>query len=119
VRPNDCNDARVKVAGQVLTDDELRILRKLSQLAPNHLISLALPNLNQLSIPDQRGLDGLIAKQCIRSPGVAAGSGNMVYGLNEFGYALAAYVQESLEELHPVESDQSGAEREESPKTEP
>ena len=89
-------DARVQMAAQALTQDEIRILKKLSRLAPDGAYDLVDPNWGQLTFPDQHGLDGLIRKGCIESVGVNVKTGTVFYAVNWLGYALAEAVEKEL-----------------------
>ncbi len=52
-----------------------------------------------LSLPDQRGLDGLIAKGCIRSAAENTLTETLFYGLTTFGFALADAAQSKFERV--------------------
>ena len=106
------NDARIQMAVQTLTQDEIRILQNLSRLDSNQARDLALPVLKGLSIPDQRGVDGLIAKGCIRSVAVDAKTGVVFYALNPFGYGLAKVAEDTLPKFQPPEEAQKAPEGE-------
>lgn len=106
------NDARIQMAAQTLTQDEIRILQVLSRLDPNQARDITLPNLSLVSYPDQRGLDGLIAKGCIKSEAVNAKTGAVLYALNAFGYALAKVAEETLPKFQPPEEAKKAADGE-------
>lgn len=106
------NDARIQMAAQTLTQDEIRILQVLSRLDPNQARDITLPNLSLVSYPDQPGLDGLIAKGCIKSVAVNAKTGAVVYALNAFGYALAKVAEETLPKFQPPEEARKAADGE-------
>jgi hypothetical protein len=76
------NDARVRMSVGTLTADELRILRWLSTFLPNQGQSVAMDDSGALSMPDQRGLDGLLRRGCEHA-------GSVRYSLTPLGYALA------------------------------
>jgi hypothetical protein len=99
-------DARVKMAAQALTQDEIRILRNLAQLDPNQARDLATPIIGGLSIPDERGLDGLIRKGCIKSVAENVETGTVFHALNRFGYALAKIAENMLEKVKPEDKKQ-------------
>ena len=95
------NDARTKIGAQTLTQDEIRILQNLAQLETNQSTDLALPQLGMLSIPDERGIDGLIRKGCVEAKAVNAETGTVFYALNAFGYALAKVAENVLPKYKP------------------
>lgn len=95
------DDARVKLAVQTLTQHELEVLRNLAQLEPNQCRDMALPGLGQLSLPLQRGVDGLIGKGCIKSVAVNTETGTVFYALNAFGYGLAKAAEGTLAKVQP------------------
>lgn len=94
-------DARVKIAAQALTQHEIRILKNLAQMEPNQVRDLAQPVLGMLSMPDERGLDGLIRKGCIKSGAINVKSGAVFHALNPFGYALAEVAENILAKFQP------------------
>ena len=94
-------DARVKIAAQALTQNEINILKNLAQLEPNQSRDLSVPGLGGLSIPIQNGLDGLIRKGCIKSGAINVESGTVFYALNPFGYALAEVAENILTKVQP------------------
>ena len=53
------HDARIAIATNTLTQDEMSVLNALSDLAPNQCRDLSNPKLGQLSMPDERGVSGL------------------------------------------------------------
>lgn len=89
-------DARIKLVAQKLTQDEIRILRFLSNLEENQANDLAHSKLGMLSNPDQRGIDGLLRIGCAESVAIEAESDRVFYGLTLFGQALARHVEKSL-----------------------
>lgn len=94
-------DARVKIAAQALTQHEIRILKNLAKMEPNQVRDLAQPLLGMLSMPDERGLDGLIRKGCIKSGAINVKSGAVFHALNPFGYALAEVAENILAKFQP------------------
>lgn len=106
------NDARIQIAAQTLTEDEIRILQILSHLDSNQARDITLPNLNQVSNRDQRGLDGLISKGSIKSVAVNAKTGAVLYSLNAFGYALAEVAEDVLPKYKPPDKATEAAEGE-------
>lgn len=106
------NDARIQIAAQTLTEDEIRILQILSHLDSNQARDITLPNLNQVSNRDQRGLDGLISKGSIKSVAVNAKTGAVLYSLNAFGYALAEVAEDVLPKYKPPDKAMEAAEGE-------
>jgi hypothetical protein len=99
-------DARIKMVVQALTQDEIRILRSLAQLGPNEARELALPSLGKLSHSDERGLDGLIRKGCIKSVAENVETGAVFHALNRFGYALAEVAENMLAKVKPKDKKQ-------------
>ena len=97
------DDARVKIAVQTLTSDELRILRLLSRLDARQSRDLTTEGLGMLSNPDQRGLDGLISKGCIRSVAENTKTEGIFYSLTSFGFALAEVAEMILKKVIPEE----------------
>lgn len=95
------NDARVRVAGSALSADELRILRHLSKLGADQARDLTLSGLGMISNPDQRGLDGLVAKGCVQSIAENVETGGVFFALTPFGFALAGYVKDKLIRVNP------------------
>lgn len=83
------DDARVGIAAQALTEDEVHLLRVLKVLGPKQSRLLSDPEDGLLSLPTAHGLDGLIRKGCIISKAVDSKSGGVFYALNDFGRALA------------------------------
>lgn len=96
-------DARIQMAVQTLTQNEISLLQDLSRLDPNQATDITHPNINQVSIPIQRGLDGLIAKGCIKSVAINAKTGAVLYALNAFGHALAKLAEDVLPKYEPPE----------------
>lgn len=96
-------DARVKLAAQTLTEEEIHILSILAELGQNQGRYLTDPELDQLSLPTQRGLDRLLGKGCVKSVAIKVETGAVYYALNSFGYALAKTVEESFTKLQPEE----------------
>ncbi len=94
-------DARVKIAAQALTQHEIRILKNLAKMEPNQVRDLAQPLLGMLSMPDERGLDGLIRKGYIKSGAINVKSGAVFHALNPFGYALAEVAENILAKFQP------------------
>ncbi len=56
-----------------------------------------------LSYPNQRGLDGLIWKGCIRSVAENTRTTAIFYALTPFGLALAELAQSNLQQFTPEE----------------
>ena len=96
-------DARIKIAAQKLTQDEIRVLEAVSQMTPDKALDLANPNIGGLSIPNARGVAGLLQKQCIRSVAVNAKRGSVFYSMTSFGYALAKAIDQILTKIEPEE----------------
>ncbi len=58
------HDARIQMLARTLTADELRVLQPLAILEPNQGRDISMTGLGQLSIPDERGISGLLQKGC-------------------------------------------------------
>lgn len=89
-------DARIQLAASTITSDEIRVLKFLAQLDTNQSSDLTMPNLGMLSNPDQRGLDGLLRKGCVKSDAMSETSKSVFYSLTKFGFALEEYIDKSI-----------------------
>lgn len=96
-------DARIRIAVSSLTQDETRILNELVKLPPDRARNFEKQTIGQPSIPDARGLDGLLAKGCIKSVAVNTESRVVFYALTPFGYALAQAADELLLKIQPTD----------------
>ena len=76
-------------------------MENLAKLKPNQSRDLASSDLGMISLPIQRGLDGLIGKGCIRSVAINAKTGTVFYALNPFGFALAEVAESMLPKIQP------------------
>jgi hypothetical protein len=54
-----------------------------------------------ISMPDQRGIDGLLRRGCIKSVAESVVTGGIFFALTPFGYALAADVDATLKRVSP------------------
>jgi hypothetical protein len=89
-------DARVRMAAYALTKDEVRVLKRLAQIAPEEALDLFDPAPSHGTFPEEFGLNALMSKGCIKSVAIKTGSGALLYSLTPFGYALAEFVEATL-----------------------
>ena len=81
------HDARIAMAVNTLTQDEMMVLHVLSDLRPDQCRDLSVQGLGQLSQTTERGVSGLLGKGCIKSAAVNTKNGVFFYSITSFGYA--------------------------------
>ena len=92
-------DTRIKLAVHSLTEDELRLLKILSKERPNVARSMRMPEVGLLSIPDERGISGLLSKGCVESSAVSPSTGSLYYSLTQLGRVLEKAVSKYLKQV--------------------
>ncbi|MEQ9450822.1 MAG: hypothetical protein RJQ07_04475 [Pseudomonadales bacterium] len=101
VETNLTADARIEIAVESLTQQELSTLKILDAL-PNDLArDFALPKLNQPSSPVRQGLERLISKGCIKSTAINIETESLFYQINPFGRALVQRANDKLQAFTP------------------
>ena len=96
-------DARVQMAVRELTEDEHRVLQVLAEVGDEQARSVAHPALKTPSVPDERGLSGLIRKGAVRAVARHEETGVFFYRVTPFGRALAELALRTLPGVRPDE----------------
>ena len=99
------HDARISIATNTLTQDEMNVLEALSSLTPNQCRDLSIQGLAQLSIPIERGVSGLLGKGCIKSTAVNSKTGVFFYTMTSFGYATHKAASKIIQQVEIAESE--------------
>jgi len=91
-------DARLRIAAQSLTANELRILKELSCLAPNEAKDFS-NQFDQVPILIDAGLTRLLQKGCIRAIALRSKNGAILFAITPFGHGLLETVEHFMPQL--------------------
>lgn len=94
-------DARVRLAVQGITPNELSVLKALSALPDNKALDLSHPKLGHPPMPIESGISRLLGKGFARTVSINSETGNPFYALTPLGKVVAIAADQALERSAP------------------